>query len=64
MTSTIEALNSSGKRARVQDAQMVVKLPSSAKSLINEIAKKEEVSEAHVVRQAIAEYFERRGYRG
>lgn len=63
MTTTIEALNSGGKRARVHNAQMVIKLPESAKDLVNTIAVKEKVSEAQVVRSALAEYFERRGYR-
>lgn len=63
MATTIEALNSGGKRERVQDAQMVIKLPGAAKSLVKEIADKEGVSEAAIVRYALAEYFERRGYR-
>lgn len=63
MTTTIEALNSGGKRERVHNAQIVTKVPQSAKDLVNTISKKENVSEATIVRQALAEYFERRGYR-
>lgn len=63
MSTTIEALNSGGKRVKTHDAQMVVKLPASAKALVKTVADKEEVSEATVVRWALAEYFERRGYR-
>jgi predicted transcriptional regulator len=64
MTSTVEALTSGGQRARIHDAQAVIKLPSSAKSLISDIAKKENTSDAAIYRAAIAEYLERRGYRG
>jgi hypothetical protein len=61
--STLADLNSGGKRTRLHDAQMVVKLPASAKALVKEVAGKEDVSEATIVRWALAEYFERRGYR-
>lgn len=64
MTSTIEALTTGGQRARIHNAQMVVKLPQSAKDLVSTIAAKEGSSDAAVVRHALAEYFERRGYRG
>lgn len=63
MSSTVDALRTGGKRVRVHDAQMVIKLPSSAKALLKSIADKREVSEAVVAREAIAEYLERRGYR-
>lgn len=64
MTTTIEALNSGGKRARIHDAQAVFKLPSTAKALVTTISKKEGVTDGAIYRQALAEYFERRGYRG
>jgi predicted transcriptional regulator len=63
MGATVDALRSGGKRIKTHDAQMVFKLPSSAKSLVNEIATKEQKTEGAIVRDALAEYFERRGYR-
>lgn len=63
MSSTIDALRTGGKRTKTHDAQMVIKLPGRAKELVGEVAAKREVSEATVVREAIAEYLERRGYR-
>lgn len=63
MSNVIAALSGGGKRARVHDAQMVTKVPQRAKDLVSEIATKEKISEASVVRAALAEYFERRGYR-
>lgn len=63
MSNVISALSSGGKRARVHDAQMVTKVPQRAKDLVKEVADKRKVSEAVIVREALAEYFERRGYR-
>jgi hypothetical protein len=42
---------------------MMIKLPARAKELVKEAATAQGVSEAAVVRQAIAEWLERRGYR-
>jgi hypothetical protein len=61
--STISDLQSGGKRVRTHDAQMVFKLPQAAKDLVSRVAAKEVISEGAVLRQALAEYFERRGYR-
>lgn len=58
----LAALTTGGKRVRVHDAQMVTKLPKAVKALIKEHADKHELSEADVVRDALAEYFTRRGY--
>ena len=58
----LAALKSGGKRVRVHDAQMVTKLPKAVKSLVNEYAAGRNWSEADVVRDALAEYFDRRGY--
>lgn len=63
MSEMLEALRSKGRRARIMDAQMVIKLPARAKELINEAAKSMQVSDSTVVREAIAEFLERRGYR-
>lgn len=60
-SSTINALTSGGQRARVHDAQLVIKLPTSAKDLIQKTAKDSSSSDAAIVRLAIAEFFERRG---
>lgn len=63
MSNVISALSSGGKRARIHDAQIVTKVPNRAKELLGEVADKRKVSEAVIVREALAEYFERRGYR-
>lgn len=58
----LAALQSGGKRAKIHDAQMVTKLPQAVKDLVNEYGKGRGESEATVVRTALAEFFERRGY--
>lgn len=63
MGATVDALRTGGKREKVHDAQAVFKLPKAAKALIKEVAEKQEVTEGQVMRDALAEYFERRGYR-
>lgn len=63
MSNVIAALSSGGKREKIFDEQMVTKVPKRAKELVGEIAEKRGVSDAVVVREALAEYFERRGYR-
>jgi predicted transcriptional regulator len=63
MASISDALRTGGKREKIHDAQIVVKLPARAKTLINEVANTQDVSDSTVVRDAIAEYLERRGYR-
>lgn len=62
MSSTLDALANGGKRVKTHDAQMVIKLPQSAKDLIRQAATSQGVSEATVVRHALAEYLQRRGY--
>lgn len=63
MSDMLNALRNKGRRVRVMDAQMVIKLPTRAKDLINEAAENQQVSDSAIVREAIAEYLERRGYR-
>jgi predicted transcriptional regulator len=63
MSDVIAALSTGGKRARIHDAQMVTKLPKRAKELVDEVAADREVSGSVIVREALAEYFEKRGYR-
>lgn len=63
MTSIINALTNGGKRVKIHDSQVVVKLPSAAKALVNKAADTAGITPAAVVRQAIAEWLERRGYR-
>lgn len=58
----LAAMQTSNKRAKIHDAQMVTKLPQAVKDLVNEYAKSNSTSDADIVRQALAEYFERRGY--
>lgn len=64
MSNTLSALTNGGQRAKTHDAQIIFKLPKDAKSLVEKAASEQGVSVATVTRQAIAEYLERRGYRG
>lgn len=64
VSNTISDLTNGGKRVRTHDAQLVIKVPSAAKALVKQVAEAQGVSEAVIVRAAIAEYLERRGYRG
>ena len=57
------ALATTGKRAKIHDAQMVFKLPKQVKDLVEEYAEAQETSAGTIVRFAVAEYFERRGFR-
>lgn len=61
--SAITSLRNSGKRVRVHDTQVVIKLPKAAKDQVDDIAARREVSASTVYREALAEYFERRGFR-
>ena len=63
MSDITDALNSVGKRVRTHDAQMVIKLPASAKALIRTASESQGVSDSTIVRWSIAEWFEKRGYR-
>lgn len=63
MSSTVEALNAGGKRTKTHNAQMVIKLPAAAKDLVREVAQSQDVSDATIIRWALAEWFEKRGYR-
>lgn len=58
----LAALNTAGKRVKVHDAQIVIKLPASIKKLIAEDAEANETSEATIVRWALADYFAKRGF--
>ncbi len=63
MGSLSDALKTGGKRVKTHDAQVVFKLPATAKALVETIAAKRGVDAAVVYRDALAEYFEKRGYR-
>jgi hypothetical protein len=58
----LEALSTGGKRVRVHDAQMVTKLPKAVKALIKEFGDARGMSEGAVVREALGEFFTKRGY--
>lgn len=58
----LAALSTGGKRVKVHDAQMVVKLPRAVKALVEEYAAGHDNSANGVVREALAEFFTRRGY--
>lgn len=60
----LASLQAPKKREKVNDGQIVTKLPKAVKALINEVATKDGVSDATIVREALGEYFGRRGYRG
>lgn len=60
-SAALAQLGGTGKRAKIHDAQIVFKLPSPVKALIQEYAGSEEVSDGQVIRWALAEYFEKRG---
>lgn len=62
VTEALNAMQSAGRRPRVHDAQMVFKLPQPVKDLVTSYSKGRDESEGAVVRQALAEFFERRGY--
>ncbi len=51
----------SSKRKRIMDAQMVTKIPKTLKDLVNEYAVSNDAYEADVVRWALGEFFEKRG---
>jgi hypothetical protein len=63
MATISDTLRTAARRPRVHDAQIVTKLPKRAKELVNEIARGRGTFEATIVREALAEYLERRGYR-
>lgn len=63
MSDVNDALRTGGRRERTHDAQIVIKLPKSAKDLLRTAAKSQGVSDATVIRVALAEWFEKRGYR-
>lgn len=62
ITEGLKAMRGSGKRPKVHDAVLITKLPKAVKALVQEYAKGSEVSDATIVRDALGEYFERRGY--
>lgn len=61
--SAVDSLRSSANRRKIHDDQMVLKLPKEAKALVRSVAESQGISDAAVVRLAIAEYLERRGHR-
>ena len=64
MGKNIEALRSGSKRTKTHDAQMVFKLPAAVKELVESIGREKfNDSAAEVVRDALGEYLEKRGYR-
>ena len=59
---SIESMTEVKKRVRIHDSQVVLKLPSSVKALVSRIAGERGVSDATVIREAMAEYLTKRGY--
>lgn len=62
MSHGLELLATKGTREVVHDAAMNFKLPASVKQLIEEYAAEKKETAAQVVRDALSDYFERRGY--
>lgn len=62
MSTVTDSLRTGGQRARTHDAQMVTKLPKAAKALVRTVGQDQGMTDGAVVRDALAEYFERRGY--
>lgn len=62
MTSLTELLSAS-KRPRIMNAQIVTKVPARVKNLVAEVAADRGVYDSDIVREALAEYFEKRGYK-
>jgi hypothetical protein len=58
----LAALAEGAKRERVHNAQAVFKLPQDVKDLVSEVAENRGVKDAVIHREALAEYFARRGY--
>lgn len=61
LNDALGSLATAGKRVKVHDAQVVLKVPAAVKKLVEEYAEAEGVSAATIIRYAVAEYFERRG---
>lgn len=61
LTEALGSLATAGKRVKVHDAQVVLKVPTPVKKLVEDHASTNNVSAATVIRWAVAEYFERRG---
>lgn len=59
----LASLSTSRKRERINDAQIVTKLPKAVKALMEEVAEKNGVSAGAINREALGEYFHKRGYR-
>lgn len=59
----LASLSTSRKRERINDAQIVTKLPSAIKKLMEEVAATNGVSAGAINREALGEYFQKRGYR-
>ncbi len=62
MSETLDQLTGAVGRTKVHDAAIVVKLPKAAKEAVGRAAGDLGVGAASVVRTALAEYLERRGY--
>ncbi len=62
--SNLEAMAGNGKRVRVHDDQMVLKLPAQVKGMIASEAEVQGVTSSTIVRRAVADYLAARGYEG
>lgn len=59
----LEALRSnSNRREKVHNAQIIAKCPQAVKDLVEGIAKEQNRSAADLVREALGDWLERRGY--
>lgn len=62
MSHGLELLATKGTREVVHDAAMNFKLPATVKNLVETYATEKKETAAQIVRDALSEYFERRGY--
>lgn len=65
MSDTLSILSGGSRRQKIHDATLTVKLPSAAKRLVQRAAadrKGEGWGDSDVVREALAEWFAKRGY--
>ncbi len=60
--SPLDLLAAVARRPKIHDAVMNTKIPSSVKALVEQEADRRGVTPAAVVREAVGEYLQRRGY--
>lgn len=62
VSTALDAMTTSGKRAKVHDEMIPVKHPGAVRDLVKKVAEDRSMTEAAVWREAMGEYLTRRGY--